>query len=139
MCNLLFASLQSSGYKNNLLKERGMAKDCNTGESCSGSVQLRPPGCCLIHGSSHLLARVGRQAVEVRMRDAAGRSRANTERGRGHTERRKRRGTHERTGQDRRNAPSAASLITTPLGLWLFLKQLLCIFISCYYILHVVG
>uniref|UniRef100_H3D4S2 Matrix remodeling-associated protein 8 n=1 Tax=Tetraodon nigroviridis TaxID=99883 RepID=H3D4S2_TETNG len=35
----------NSGYKNNLLKERGMAKDCNVGESCSGSVPLRPAGC----------------------------------------------------------------------------------------------
>lgn len=111
-----------------------MAKDCNMGEFCSGSVQLRPPGCCLIHVSPHLLARVGREAVEVRMRDAAGRSRANTETGQGHTGRRKRRGN---TREDRRNAPSAVTLITTPLGLWLFLIQLFCIFISCYNMLHV--
>lgn len=29
----VFAPLQPLGYKNNLLKERGMAKDCNMGES----------------------------------------------------------------------------------------------------------
>lgn len=87
-----------------------MAKDCNVGESCSGSVPLRPAGCRRTHGSSPLLSRVGREAVEVRMRDAAGRSRANTEKGGGQKEEKR------STREDRRKAPSAVTLITTPLG-----------------------
>lgn len=63
----------------------------------------------------HLLARVGREDVEVRRRDAAGRSRANTERGRKERRRGKRR-------EDRRNAPSAVTLITTPSVLVLLIQ-----------------
>lgn len=114
MLYFFFASLPSSGYKNNLLKERGMAKDCNMGESCSGSVSLRPPGCCLIHGSSHLiiLARVGREAVEVRMRGAAGRSRANTESGEAKEE-------EQTRGQE--ECSLCSNCYHQPLRSWLFL------------------
>lgn len=92
-----------------------MAKDCNMGECRSAGVPLPPPGCRLLHAASRLrlLARVGREAVEVRLRDAAGRSRANTGRGQGtHGEK----GQRRTTGEDRRNAPSAGTLITLPLG-----------------------
>lgn len=49
LCVTLY--LQSSGYKNNLLKERGAAKDCNMGELCSASEHMQRPGRCLIDGS----------------------------------------------------------------------------------------
>lgn len=102
---LLFAPLKSPGYKNNLLKEKGAAKDCNVGELCCASCS-----CGLSSDDSFmfcvvflfffliLLVRFGREAVEVRVTGAAGRSRAKTERRQGTTERGQRRGKVERTG-----------------------------------------